>query len=364
MRGPKDRDFVETEDGFIWCVVGYLHPHDRYTAYLKYTPAETGRWKRARDEGEDKRETIYYHRELEYYHVRNVAKTLEFLNVHYPRYVGFDQTQNLTFSFVPRDAVIRYYRPEERLQAILAAPADPLEKDVEVLVSLLVAAGGPYTTAFGITGSILLSMHDPSFSDIDLLVYGREATARVRAAVSGLRGGPIREVAQDRMNRWRSETAARFGLGPDDIAHLEARRWNYFQFRDRYVSVHPTRRDDEIDETYGQHTYRALGVATIEAQVMDAEDSIFLPARYALRDVVVREGRSLRPFDKAQGGLRSGQAWEIATLVSFEGLYCQAADPGDRIVARGVVEQVDDGSCRLVVGAAGLPDGGYLKLRV
>ena len=45
MRPPKDRDFVETADGLIWCSVGYLHPHDRYTAYLKYTPAETRRWR-------------------------------------------------------------------------------------------------------------------------------------------------------------------------------------------------------------------------------------------------------------------------------------------------------------------------------
>ena len=272
MRPPKDRDFVETADGLIWCLVGYLHPHDRYTAYLKYTPAETGRWKRARGEGEDKREAIYYRRELDYYHVRNVAKTLEFLKAHHPCYVGFDQTQNLTFSFVPRGAVAIYYRPEERLQEILVTPADPLEKDVETLVSLLVAAGGPDANAFGITGSILLSIHDPLFSDIDLLVYGREATARVRAAVSRLRVGPIQEVPQDRMKRWRTETAARFGLASDDIAHLEARRWNYFQFRDRYVSVHPTRRDDEIDGTYGQHHYRAAGVATIDATVTAPRD--------------------------------------------------------------------------------------------
>lgn len=336
MRRPKDRDFVETDEGLIWCLVGYLHPDDRYTAYLKYTPAEGGRWKRR---------GTHFRRELEYYHVRNVAKTLEFLKAHHPRYVGFDETLNFTFSFVPRGAVTIYYRPEGRLQEIMAAPADPLEKDVEALVSLLVSAGGPDANALGITGSILLSMHDPSFSDIDLLVYGREATARIRAAVSRLRGGPIEAVSQDRMNRWGTETAARFGLAPDDIAHLEARRWNYFQFRDRYVSVHPTRRDDEIDEAYGQHRYRAVGVATIEATVTDAADSIFLPAGYALADVVFREG----------------QESEIAELVCYEGLYCQAADPGERIVARGVVEQVDDGACRLVVGAAGQPDGGYLK---
>ncbi len=339
MRRPKDRDFVETSEAFFFCLVGYLHPPDRYTAYLKYTPAEAGRWARG---------AVRFRRELEYYHVRNIAKTLDFLRTRHARYISFDPVRNLSFSFVPREAVTFYYRPEERLQAILAAPADPLEKDVEALVSLLAGAGGPRPEAFGITGSILLRIHDPSFSDIDLLVYGRDATAKARAALSVLEGGAIEPVAPDRLSWWRAETAGRFGLAPADVAHLEARRWNYFQFHNRYVSIHPTRRDEEIQEAYGQHRYRAVGVATIEATVADAADSIFHPACYALADVTIREG---------------GQ-WPIMGLVSYEGLYCQAADPGDRIVASGVIEQVDDGPCRLVVGAAGLSDGGFLKVCV
>jgi len=42
-RKPKDRDFVETLEGLLFCVVGYLHPPDKYTAYLKYSPAAEGR---------------------------------------------------------------------------------------------------------------------------------------------------------------------------------------------------------------------------------------------------------------------------------------------------------------------------------
>ena len=79
---------------------------------------------------------------------------------------------------------------------------------------------------------------------------------------------------------------------------------------------------------------------------MDATDSIFLPAHSALADVVIREG----------------QQSQITEGISYEALYCQAADPGDRLVARGAVEQMDDGPCRLVLGAAGLSDGGFLKL--
>jgi len=336
MRAPKDRDFLETMEGFFFCVVGYLHPPDRYTAYLKYTPARAGRWARG---------TSRFRRELEYYHVRNVAKTLDFLTLHHPQYVWFDPVQRLRFSFVPRDAVTAYYRPEERLQEILAAPADPLEKDAEALVSLLLQTGGLHPSDLGITGSILLKIHDQTFSDIDIIVYGRSATATVRAVLTALRGGPVQPVAPERLARWRADTAARFGLASDDVARLEHRRWNYVQFRDRYVSIHPTRRDDEILESYGRHQYTSVGVATIEATVADASDSIFLPASYALADVAIREG----------------QRWDITKLVSFEGLYCEAADRGDRVAARGAVEQVDRGPCRLVVGAAGLADGGFVR---
>jgi hypothetical protein len=337
VRRPKDRDFVQTRDGFIWCLVGYLHPPDRYTAYLKYTPAASGRWGRGASR---------FRRELEYYHVRTVTATLDFLRAHAPHYLAFDPVQQLTFSFVPRDAVATYFRPEERLREIVLAPADPLEKDVEALVTLLCAHGGLRAEAFGITGSILLEIHDPSFSDIDLLVYGREAAARVREAVGRLRGGPLAAIRPERLDRWRDETARRFALSPGDILRLEARRWNYFEFRGRYVSVHPTRRDDEIGEEYGSVAYRPVGVATVEATVADASDSIFLPARYALGDVTVREGP---PCD-------------LRELISYEGLYCHAADAGDRIVARGMIEQIDQGPHRLVVGAAGVADGGYITL--
>ncbi|MBI3779613.1 MAG: DUF1464 family protein [candidate division NC10 bacterium] len=88
-------------------------------------------------------------------------------------------------------------------------------------------------------------------------------------------------------------------------------------------------------------------VATIEATVVDATDSIFLSAHYTLADVVIREQQQL----------------QITEVISYESLYCQVAEPGDRIVARGVVEQVGDGPCRLVLGAAGLSDGGSLRPR-
>ena len=65
---PNDRDMVETRDGLMFVVVGYLHPPGRVTAYLKYVPSEEGRWRRG-----DTR----YTRTLRYYHVTQVEKAGE-----------------------------------------------------------------------------------------------------------------------------------------------------------------------------------------------------------------------------------------------------------------------------------------------
>lgn len=338
MRRPKDRDFVETREGLLFCLVGYVHPPDRYTAYLKYTPAETGKW--ARDH-------VFYRRNLPYYHVRNVVVTLEFLERHYPRYVWLDRLRGLKFSFVPKDAVATYYVPEDRLAAIVEHPRDPLEEQVRDLVELLAAQAGIGVEALGVTGSILLKLHDPSFSDIDVTVYGRDNALKVKRAVEASKGRLIEALEPERRERWRTETAERFSLSRDDVAYLETRRWNYFLFRGRYVSVHPTRRDDEIRERYGDERSHTVGVASIEATVVDAGESLFLPAVYGLGDVRVLDG----------------PAGNIRELVSFEGLYGDIADPGDRIEARGEVEELSSGSRRLIVGTSALPDGGFVRVK-
>jgi predicted nucleotidyltransferase len=92
MRRPKDRDFLETTEGLLFCVVGYLHPPGRYVAYLKYTPADTGKWARG---------DVAYRRELPYYHVRHVRRTLEWLEAEHPRYLWTDPATGLRFSHVP-----------------------------------------------------------------------------------------------------------------------------------------------------------------------------------------------------------------------------------------------------------------------
>ncbi len=336
-RKPKDRDFIETPEGLLFCVVGYLHPPDKYTAYLKYSPAAEGRWRR---------QGTAYHRELAYYHAHQVAQTLDTLQTHYPGYIHYCPVRDMTFSMVPHDRVKTYYRPEERLAQLLNAPADPLEEQVAQLIESIHATGVPLTN-LGITGSILLSIHDPSFSDIDIMVYGREAVDQLRTAVTANGIPGISPLDESFLSGWRQEIAEHHNLTDREVRWLVARRWNFVYYgQGRYLSLHPVRSDPEIREVYGEHYYRDAGVVKLRAMISDATDSIFLPALYGIERVKILEGPVVA----------------IREICSYEGLFSHAADVGQEVEARGKLEQLDGGPLhRLVIGSSHRAGTEYLK---
>lgn len=343
MRKPKDRDFIQTVEGMLFCVTGYLHPPDKYTAYLKYSPAPVGKWKG----GE-----IFYRREMNYYHVREVAAIVEFLEQHYPHYVHYCPVRDIKFSMIPHQYVKQYYRPEVRLAEILAHPRDPLEEEVCDMVAEIVTHAGIGTGNLGITGSILLGIHDPRFSDIDLTICSLENVLRLQAMIREKRSERFGPAGDQERHTWSRNIADRFPLTYDQARYLADRRWRYGYFGQRYFSLHPTRRDEEIREEYGDHIYRGRGAVRIAATVVDASKSMFLPAIYRLADVTILE----QDLEEAIGDI------QIEEIISFEGLYCEVADAGHEIEAHGKLEQIDDGqSYRLVVGTM-MPRGeGYIK---
>jgi len=354
-RKPKDRDFLRTREGMFFCVTGYLHPPDRYTAYLKYSPASADVGRASADIVDTGRASVgkwrdgetAYRRELPYYHVRTVEETIRHLEQRYPWYVHDCPVRGIRFSMVPRECVARYYDPQERLQEIMGGPRDPLEEEVQGLAMEIAACAGVRLCDLGVTGSILIGLHNPEFSDIDLMVYGRANARRVRRALREGGGDRIQGLSAEVIARWSRGIADRFPLTVDQARYLAGRRWNYGFYGQRYFSVHPTRADAEIVERYGDHVYRGQGVARVRALLVGAEDALFMPARYRVEGVHVLGGEP--------------RAAKVREVVSYEGLYRDVADKGDEIEVRGKLESVDDRALRLVVGTAALGGQGYIR---
>ncbi len=345
-RKPKDRDFIRTPEGMFFCVTGYLHPPERYTAYLKYSPDPTGRWRGG---------ATAYRREVTYYHASNVAQTLRYLEAHYPQYVADCPVRGIRFSMVPAAAVAHYYVPQARLAEVLSAPADPLEVLARELALEIAAAAGIATDDLGLTGSILIGLHHPALSDINLLVYGAENARRVRAALrQGRRAHrahrahrAIAPVDAATRERWVREMSTWFPLTPAEARYNVERRWNYGTYRGRFFGIHATRTDDEIGEQYGDHIYRSLGRVRLRATLTSTAEALFQPAIYAVDDVEVLEG------DRA--------AVQVCEIVSYEGRYRDIAEVGQTVEALGKLECVDGVPRRLVIGTTALQGREYVK---
>jgi predicted nucleotidyltransferase len=192
----------------------------------------------------------------------------------------------------------------------------------------------------------LLGIHDLGFSDIDLMIYGREAINQLRTAVTENRIPGISPLDESFLGGWRQEIAEHHHLTDQEVRWLVARRWNFVYYGRRYLSLHPVRADTEIHEVYGEHYYRDAGVVKLRAIVSDAADSIFLPALYRINQVKILEGPVVN----------------IDEICSYEGLFGQAADVGQEVEARGKLEQIDGGPVhRLVIGSSHRTGIEYLK---
>ena len=331
---PKDRDFIQTVDDHLFCVVGYLHPPDGYTAYLKYVPSPDGKW------GKDGQR---YSRTLPFYHVSQVENTYRYLKEKYPKYLYDCPVRNITISWVPKSHVKQYYYPVEKLHEIRARGAnDPLEEKLLDLTVIIEKKTG-INNSLGVTGSILTGTHNPSFSDIDLTVYGHDASMRLIEALWKLKNEAdiVKPVTPEEKERWVKNRAERFPLSVNDLRNVAEKRWNYGYFEGTYFSVHPIRTDEEITEDYGDNTYHRKKTVEGTAVVSDNSDSIYLPAVYGV-EVEGSDG--------------------VSEVVSFEGLYGSLFEVGDRIRFKGVLEEIRGKSPRhrVLVGGAGSPDG-YIK---
>jgi len=347
MRSFRDRDFLQTREGFFFCVVGPLHPSDRVISYLKYVPAKLGLW------GKGKKR---FRRTMRAYNIPSLLETFNFLERKYPQYLFHSQVYNITMTAVPREYLTKHYKPEEKLAQLLqTSRLDPLQKKLMRFTSFLAETSGVPYNFLGVTGSILLGIHRPEFSDIDITVYGLKNSLVVKEALTEAyfsSSSAVKRLEGSPLKAWCKSKTQRYPLTPDEALRIYERKWNLGFFENTQFSIHPAKLEQEVDEDYGDKTYYPVGPATIRAVVYENSDCLFLPSVYRVREVNIMEGP---------------QVVDIKEVVSYESLYDNLAEVGESVVARGKLERVVDRKTgqeyhRILVGS---PEGRgmeYIKL--
>ena len=343
----RDRDFISTPEGFFFCAIGNIHPQDRIIAYIKYVPNEKGKW------GKKKR----FKRILRSYTTPSVKETFQILEKQNPEYLFHSKFLSIRMSAVPMKLIKRHYKPEEKLLELFShtkkGQLDSLEEKVVEFMRILSDESDVNTSFFGVTGSILLEIHNPVFSDLDIIVYGRENMLRVREAMKRLYSeGVVDRFEGSYLENWATRKAEQFPITSPEAKEIYNRTWSRGFFKETLFSIHPVKLEAEVKEKFGDSRFIPKELITIHATITGIEDSFFLPATYQIGQVTYEDGRS---------------AEYISKITSYDGFYCGIFEKGEAIVARGKLEEVVDSNGktighRLLVGSFEAQGEDYIKV--
>lgn len=322
MRKFRDRDFIQTREGFFFCVVGPFHPSDRVISYLKYVPAKLGIWGRGKKR---------FKRAMQTYTIPSLLETFSILEKSYPHYLFYSPFYNITMTAVPHEYVAKHYKPEEKLAQLLQASGlDSLQKKLIEFALFLAEIGNIFLDCLGVTGSILLGIHRPEFSDIDMTVYGLRNSLAVKDALIetySLFNSNVQRFKGDALEAWCKSKTRYYPLTFNEALQIYERKWNVGLFRNILFSIHPVKLEREVVEEYGDKIYYPIGPVTIRAVIHENTDCVFLPSVYHVQEVRVIEG---------------AQVTDIEEVISYESLYDNLAQIGETIQVRGKLERVFD----------------------
>ncbi|MBN2109991.1 MAG: nucleotidyltransferase domain-containing protein [Methanosarcinaceae archaeon] len=302
MIKTRIRDFLITDDNWIFAVSDYFHPHG-IRSTLRYVPDE---------KGERKLNGIRYRK-------YDFDAAFDFMRRNRPEWVE-------DVHVVPEDRIKKILRPNDVIESLSIS-----DSRVGTIVRTLKEAGIP-ADRMGVTGSFLPGLQNEG-SDVDFVVYGENwfvARDAIRQAKDA--DGPIEEINEQ---MWRKIYRKRVPeISFEEFVLHERRKGNRGMVEGTYFDLLFVRDWEKIKEPIGRG--RDIGKMKIEAKVTNADLSFDSPSVY-----IVDHG-------------------EIDHVLSYTHTYAGQALAGETIEASGTVEQAGKHK-RLVVGTSREPKGEWIR---
>jgi predicted nucleotidyltransferase len=125
----------------------------------------------------------------------------------------------------------------------------------------------------------------------------------------------------------------------EDFVTVEKRKVLQGRFGRHDFFIRCLKEASEVQEHYGDVTYRRVGYGKMRAVVSREDEAIFTPCRYGTREAHFLEGESDR---------------DVTAIASFRGRFCEQAMEGESVVAQGKIEECSsksgEKSLRLLLG--------------
>ena len=320
----REGDMLETSEGLIFDVKGFLHPSDRVIAYLRYYPDARGSRQRA---------GVRYHK------VYDLDERTKLLKNRWPHYLHSSIVLHRQVQAVPNRRIKRQYLPQKMIAELQERrDLDQLESLALDMAQALAREAPISLSKIGLSGSILVGLHT-SKSDIDLMIYGAESARvcyqRLTSLVSTRSSGFSPLESSELQNLYIQRIPA---MNVPFAKEHERPKILQGKFKGRQYFLRCVREWSEITGKYDDREFFPLGRMRVTATIIDDSDSILTPCKYLLSNIKI---------------VNSEHEDVPSEIVSFRGRYCEQVHTGERIVAEGLLERVKEANRsvhRLIIG--------------
>ncbi|NWF96107.1 MAG: hypothetical protein HXY34_08180 [Candidatus Thorarchaeota archaeon] len=310
----RDRDVFHDKYGRVFVTLGHIQPSDRVLSILKYIPHSAGKWRK----GASCYQRVFW---------GGVASFVSGLTELPPQYITYDHHFGTRLPEVPRSEIAFYFSPEDRLKEIIdSGPKDILEERAASLShELNTHLGLPYSR-LGVTGSVLWKAHDPLFSDLNMNVYGLEASWALQKGYQTLEKASD-SITLRRDEDWAATAARMLNRSPEltntDIHRLLERRTG-IHLNGHCVGITPVLLPDEAPILHGAERYTTLGhePVTTVVKIIDDRFGLFTPSIY--------------PCTTDSTDPRNG----VSRLIIYEGAFRGLLRSGDVVQVKGMLQSV------------------------
>lgn len=302
------KDFIETAEGLIFAVVAQALEQGKVLCFLRYVKEASG-WKKY-----------------------DTAEANALLKRQHSDYLHYSSVLDAHLHAVPIARITKHHQPRRRLQRIIQLnEPDAIEQDLLQLCHLFQQQGVDLMKT-GVTGSLLIGVQKQS-SDIDLVCYGRDVFNEARAITRELiRLGHLQELNDDDWEQAFQRRSCALSYG--EYVWHERRKYNKAIINGRKFDLNFV--ENEVKPA--SVNYQKCGTATLQCKITDATRAFDYPAEFKVDHE------------------------HIDTIVSFTATYTGQALGGETVEVSGLLEQMEQGSRRIVVGSSREAHGEYIKV--
>ncbi|MEA2069840.1 MAG: hypothetical protein U9O98_00965, partial [Asgard group archaeon] len=265
------------------------------------------------------------------YSLEGHQDNLQLIKAIEPDYYFHSDMYGVDFLAVPNNRIRKYYYPEKRLQEILQKEEknDEIESKVAVLARLLAKHLEIPFENMGISGSIIWKGQTEK-SDIDFIIYGNDYARQFNKLFPIIykKSKKITPLPRHKRLRYEKSMARKSGLPEKLTTEYIAKKTWLSVYGKTNLSFAFSPLPAEIPFEYGESVFKPVKKVDLSCTIKDISLGQAYPAIYQLSNQRILKGEVEVPPEK------------IKRILSFEGAFTGYFEEKDKIVVRGLLEEV------------------------